>query len=117
MIERVVVLLADDKVSQLLAPTRPYSRAPRRRAAFNTDKFVSAARVPAKRGTQGSNRGIRGSRYGLPEYPIPEEVKKLVEKKQLPDVLFQQLSSENHVTFFTTLVNIEELHIKVSPDF
>ncbi|XP_031475278.1 probable RNA helicase SDE3 [Nymphaea colorata] len=112
MIERVVVLLADDKLSQLLAPSRPYNRGPRRRAAFNTDKFVRGVPVPEKRGTQGSKRGVRGSKYGLPEFPIPEEVKRLVENKQLPDILFQQLSSENYVTFFTTLLNIEELHIK-----
>ncbi|PKU67749.1 probable RNA helicase SDE3 [Dendrobium catenatum] len=104
-IERVVFLLADDKVSQGLVCKKPYSRAPHRRKLFECDNYVAGSR-PHRPVTQ-------TSRYKLPEYAIPKEIRELVEAMQIPDVIMEGLNTLNYARFFSSLINIEEIHLGV----
>ncbi|CAL5397414.1 unnamed protein product [Camellia sinensis] len=94
-IERVVFVLAEDKVSRSLASKKPYSRFSRRKQ-FATNES-------AKTKTQGLN-------YKLPLSEIPTGVRELVENKQVLEVITQGLMKENYATYFNTLLNMEELH-------
>ncbi|XVF06253.1 hypothetical protein REPUB_Repub06bG0031900 [Reevesia pubescens] len=103
-IERVVFLLAEDNVSQSLASTIPYRRA-RRKKQFAVDEYVVSSR-PARP----TNRGYKWNK--LPEFPIPKDIRELIENKHLPDVLAEGLTMENYVVFFSTLLVMEELHLE-----
>lgn len=103
-IERVVFLLGEDKVAQLLASNRPYSRAPRRKRFSINNEYVAASR-PA--GTQKQN-----FRYRLPPYPIPPDVRELIENKQVPEVLMEGLKIDNYSHFFSNLLIMEEIHLE-----
>lgn len=104
-IERVVFLLAEDKVSQLLASNKPYSRLSRRKQ-FNTNSQY----VPASRPSRGAVK--QGWKYRLPHYLIPPESREMIESGQLPGVLFEGLTSDNYANFFTNLLIMEEIHLE-----
>lgn len=104
-IERVVFLLAEDKVSQSLASNKPYRRAPRKRNQFAVDDYVVSTR-PASKGNQ------RYFKNRLPKYPIPNDIRELVENKHVPDVLTEDLVRKNYVAYFSTLLIMEELHLE-----
>lgn len=106
-IERVVFLLAEDKVSQSIASNRPYSRNPRIKKHFGIDDYVDSV-PPAKSG--GSQRW--SNNFKLPNFPISKDVRKLVENKKVPVVLTESLFRENYAAFFSTLINMEELHLE-----
>ncbi|KAI6692557.1 hypothetical protein NL676_020267 [Syzygium grande] len=103
-IERVVFLLAEDKISQSLAPNRSYSRVPRRKQ-FNMEncEFAVPSR-PAREKTRRSRSRV------LPEYPIPKKFRELYMNNQVPDVLDEGLTTENYSAYFNALVIIEELY-------
>lgn len=104
-IERVVFLLAEDKVSQSLASRKPYSRGARKNH-FSVDRFVSGKR-PARLTEQTfKNR--------LPRYEIPEDIRQLIQSKQIPDVIKEGLTRENYKQFFKTLLVMEELQLEVT---
>ncbi|XP_022719235.1 probable RNA helicase SDE3 [Durio zibethinus] len=103
-IERVVFLLAEDNISQSIASTIPYRRAPRRKQ-FAVDKYVVSSR-PARPATQ------RYRWNKLSEYPIPKNIRELIENKHVPDVLSEGLTKENYGAFFSTLLIMEELHLE-----
>ncbi|GAB4835962.1 Probable RNA helicase sde3 [Ancistrocladus abbreviatus] len=102
-IERVVFLLAEDKVSQSLASNKPYSRLPRKKH-FAVNEYVVGSR-PAKSRTQ-------GFKYVLHQYPIPRDIREMVESEQIPQVLTECLTRENYVNFFSTLIVMEELYLE-----
>ncbi|XP_021891275.1 probable RNA helicase SDE3 isoform X2 [Carica papaya] len=101
--ERMVFLLAEDAVSQSLVSSRPYLRDPRRKQ-FAVDKYVSSPR-PATATHQ-------GLKHKLPEYPIPADIRELIENKETPEVVTQELGKENYVSFFSTLLIMEELELE-----
>ncbi|XVE62877.1 hypothetical protein DITRI_Ditri06bG0155000 [Diplodiscus trichospermus] len=103
-IERVVFLLAEDRVSQSLASSIPYRRAPRRKQ-FAVDEYVVSSR-PARRKT------TQGYKSKLPEFPIPKNIRELIENKHVPDVLAEGLTKENYAAFFSTLLVMEELRLE-----
>ncbi|KAE8729102.1 P-loop containing nucleoside triphosphate hydrolases superfamily protein isoform 1 [Hibiscus syriacus] len=102
--ERVVFLLAENNVSQSLASTMPYRRAIRRRNQFAVDEYVVSSR-PAK-------PTKRGYRCKIAEYPIPKNIRDLIENKHMPDILAEGLTKENYAAFFSTLLVMEELHLE-----
>ncbi|KDP23615.1 hypothetical protein JCGZ_23448 [Jatropha curcas] len=107
-IERVVFLLAEDKVSQSLRPNMPFSRTPRRKQSVMDEHAFSSSTVkslPSKAMPQ-------GKKFKLPEFPIPKETRELLENKQVPDVLVEGLKMKNYATFFSTLLIMEELHLE-----
>ncbi|KAK9292346.1 hypothetical protein L1049_020312 [Liquidambar formosana] len=103
-IERVVFLLAEDQVSQSLASSRPYSRTSRRNR-FAVDEYVVASRPARTRRTQ-------GYKNKLPSFDIPNDVRELLENKQVPEVIKEGLMIENYVAYFSTLLMMEELHLE-----
>ncbi|KAG0494866.1 hypothetical protein HPP92_005860 [Vanilla planifolia] len=103
-IERVVFLLADDQVSQALFSKKPYSRGPRRRKMFELDNYVVGSRP---------SRGImQSSKFRLPRYPIPKEIREMVEAKHIPDVVMEGLNRLNYSSYFSTLISMEEIHLE-----
>lgn len=105
-IERVVFLLADDSLSQSLAPNRPYYKFPRKKSNFSTDGYVSSSR-PLRTKTQQKFKLFPS------EYPIPKSVRELVANRQLPKVLEEGLDRENYSSYFNALLILEELHLEV----
>ncbi|KAL5770739.1 hypothetical protein ACOSP7_014893 [Xanthoceras sorbifolium] len=101
--ERVVFLLAEDKVSQSLASSRPYARVARKKQ-FAVDQYVVSSR-PARAAKQ-------GFKFRLPEFQIPKDIRELVANNQIPQVLTEELVRENYFAFFSTLLVLEELHLE-----
>ena len=104
-IERVIFLLAEDRVSQSLAPNKPYSRGSRKKV-FNVQEYVVGSR-PARPNT-------RSFRYRLPQYVIPNDVRELVEGKQIPDTILEGLTRDNYESYFKTLLIMEEIRMEVA---
>lgn len=102
-IERVVFLLVDNKISRSLVSKKPYVRSTRKKH-FDVDTYVVGSR-PARITTRFKKR--------LPKYPIPKEVRELIENKQIPAAIRGGLTRENYAPFFKTLVNMEELKLEV----
>lgn len=107
-IERLVFVLAEDKVSQSLASRRPFHR-DRKKKAPAVDVFAANAFVVGSRPTRASNRGFR---YRLPSYPIPGDVREMIENKQFPDVIGEGLRRDNYIAYFRTLLAIEEIKME-----
>ncbi|GLU08898.1 hypothetical protein SLE2022_257820 [Rubroshorea leprosula] len=103
-IERVVFVVADDNISQYLAPQKAYSRGMKKKKQFITDKFVEGSR-PA----QGRNQGFKNK---LPWYGIPKDIRELVESKQIPDAVREGLTRRNYTSYFKTLLNMEEIQLE-----
>nr|GMD66134.1 probable RNA helicase SDE3 [Ipomoea batatas] len=104
-IERLVFILAEDKVCQSLVSNRPYHRARKKKVeVFTGDAFIVGSRP-----SRASNRGFKNR---LPEYPIPTEIIELVEKNQMPDAIIEGLRKENYFNYFRTLLAMEEIKIK-----
>lgn len=102
-IERVIFLLAEDRVSQSLAPNKPYSRGSRKKV-FNVQEYVVGSR-PAR-------PNARSFRYRLPQYVIPNDVRELVEGKQIPDTILEGLTRDNYESYFKTLLIMEEIRME-----
>ncbi|XP_071936827.1 probable RNA helicase SDE3 isoform X2 [Coffea arabica] len=100
-IERVIFLLAEDKVSQSLASRKSYAKYQRNRQS-TSETF---ARYPAKRSS-------RGWKYKLRQFEMPEGTRKLLEDKQIPAVILENLTKENYASYFGTLLYMEELHLE-----
>uniref|UniRef100_A0A0A9D3M9 RNA helicase n=1 Tax=Arundo donax TaxID=35708 RepID=A0A0A9D3M9_ARUDO len=103
-IERVAFLLADDDVSKALFSDKPYSR---RRG--QNKKFEHAPIVPGCRPTRQHTQGFK---YKLPQFAIPADIRELIESKQRPDVLSEELTTINYAQFFSTLLVMEELNLE-----
>ncbi|KAL6645009.1 hypothetical protein ACP70R_016617 [Stipagrostis hirtigluma subsp. patula] len=104
-IERVAFLLADDNVSKALFSDKPYSR----RQNQKGKKFENASFVPGCRPTRQHTQGFK---YKLPQFAIPADIRELIESKQRPDVLSEELSMINYAQFFSTLLVMEELNLE-----
>ncbi|XP_072980559.1 probable RNA helicase SDE3 isoform X1 [Typha angustifolia] len=103
-IERVAFLLAEDVVSQALFSNRPYSRPYCQRKKFDHDQYVIGSR-PTRQHTQ-------GFRYKLPKYAIPLDIREIIEHKEIPHVVLEELNINNYAKFFSTLVVMEEIHLE-----
>lgn len=106
-IERVAFLLAEDQVSQSLASNKPYLRAPR------TKLFVLDEHCGSSQSLRANKKGSK-SNYKLPEFKISKDVRELLGNKQVPWTLMGGLRWENYICYFTTLINMEELHLEVN---
>ncbi|AQL09697.1 putative RNA helicase SDE3 [Zea mays] len=103
-IERVAFLLADDNVSKSLFSDKPYSR-----RRVQVKKFEPSPFVPGCRPTQ---QHVQGYKHKLPQYAIPAHIRELIESKQTPDVLYDELSMINYAEYFSTLIVMEELNLQ-----
>ncbi|KAK4365941.1 hypothetical protein RND71_013821 [Anisodus tanguticus] len=107
-IERLVFVLAEDKVSQSLTSSRPFHR-DRKKKMPAVDVFAANGFVGGSRPTRTPNRGFR---YRLPSYIIPGYLREMLEKKQFPDVIGQGLRRDNYIDYFRTLLAIEEIKME-----
>ncbi|KAI9194377.1 hypothetical protein LWI28_005431 [Acer negundo] len=103
-LERVIFLLAEDKISRSLASKKPYSRGGRKKQ-FAVDTYVSTSR-PAR----GKNQSFYKNR--LPRYDIPKDIRETIESKQIPNHIEDGLTRENYALYFKTLLIMEELQLE-----
>lgn len=103
-IERVVFLLVEDKISKSLASDRPYSRG-RKKDKFVVDAFVPGSRPAGKTNRKYINR--------LPRYDIPKDIRLLLESNEVPQVVEDGLTKRSYVTYFKTLIIMEEIQLEV----
>ena len=103
-IERVIFLLAEDRVSQSLAPKKPYLRGSRKKV-FDMQEYVVGSR-PARPNT-------RSFKYRLPQYVMPTDIRELLESKQIPDTILDGLTKDSYESFFKTLLIMEEIRLEV----
>ncbi|KAK3190088.1 hypothetical protein Dsin_029649 [Dipteronia sinensis] len=103
-LERVIFLLAEDKISRSLASKNPYSRGGRKKQ-FSVDTYISTSR-PAR----GKNQPNYKNR--LPRYDIPKDIREMIESKHIPKAIEDGLTRENYVLYFKTLLIMEELQLE-----
>ncbi|XP_047333760.1 probable RNA helicase SDE3 [Impatiens glandulifera] len=104
--ERMVFLLAEDKVSQFLTSNKPYRRDRKTRLpeVYNRNNFVAGSPPP-----RNSNRRCK---VKLPMHKIPDDVRGLLEAKQIPESITLGLTKENYCQFFKTLLIMEEIKLE-----
>lgn len=105
VIERLVFLLVDDKVSRSLVSSKPYFR-DRKKKQLVVDASDVHTYIPTARPARQVNRGRN---YHLNSYPIPKEVREAVKKHMVPSGLADGLVKENYCNYFHTLLNMEEI--------
>ncbi|KAG7595935.1 P-loop containing nucleoside triphosphate hydrolase [Arabidopsis suecica] len=104
-VERVVFLLAEDKISSSLTSNRPYSRSRRApKKDFAVDDYV--------KGSRPSKVVERSFRNRLPLYEIPKEIREMIENKEFPDDLNEGLTARNYANYYKTLLIMEELQLE-----
>lgn len=105
VIERLVFLLVDDKISRSLVPNKPYFRE-RKKKQLVADTSAIDTYVPSARPSREMNRGYN---FRLNAYPISKEVREAINSKQMPMGIANGLMRENYCAFFRALLNIEEV--------
>ncbi|KAI5347741.1 hypothetical protein L3X38_000628 [Prunus dulcis] len=105
-IERVVILLAEDKISQSMASTKPYTRATRKKPLL-----VDGFHVGVRPSGVADRRPYKNR---LPRYDIPKDIRELLESKQIPYVVTEGLTRGNYADYFKTLLIMEEIQIEES---
>lgn len=103
-IERVAFLLAEDKVSQALFSSKPYFKTFTQEKKFDYNQYVGGSRPPRP--------AAQGHRFRLPLFPIPKDVRELVENKHVPDVITEGLDPGSYGKYFSTLIVMEELRLE-----
>ncbi|ONK60474.1 uncharacterized protein A4U43_C08F18870 [Asparagus officinalis] len=103
-IERVVFLLAEDKVSQALFSSKPYSKIRSQERKFNYDQYVGGYRPPRP--------AAQGQKFKVPQFPIPKDIREVIENKQVPDVIMEGLHNRNYAKYFSTLIVMEEISLE-----
>ncbi|KAG8370233.1 hypothetical protein BUALT_Bualt14G0095700 [Buddleja alternifolia] len=86
-IERLVFVLAEDKISRSLSSAKPYYRARKKKQNVVNVHTPDAAYVVGPRPSKGPNRDFR---YRLAEYPIPANIRKILALKFLYFYFFQE---------------------------
>lgn len=109
-IERLVFLLAEDKISQSLSSAKPYQRSRRKKQDFVNRHASDAAYVVGPRPSKASNRGFKNR---LPEYPIPAHIRDMVNNQEIPNAVSEGLTGTNYGSFFKNLLAMEEIKLEV----
>lgn len=115
-IERVGFIMAEDKISRSLSSNKPYNRPQRNRTSvpriFSPGGDNTGVRVI--RGSRPSKPNSRPHRYKLPEYRIPKKMRDVIQSKEIPDTLMEGLTDKSYVSFFNTLIMMEEIKLEVN---
>ncbi|KAL3626301.1 hypothetical protein CASFOL_029850 [Castilleja foliolosa] len=110
-IERLMFILAEDKISKSLVSAKPYHRSRRKKQDAVNVHSGDDAYILGRRPSKGSN--YRGTfRIRLEDYPIPREIREMVNKEQIPEVVYEGLNDKNYGSFFKTLLAMEEIHME-----
>ncbi|KAL1543276.1 RNA helicase [Salvia divinorum] len=115
VIERLLFLLAEDKISKSLSSTRQYQRPQRKNRNMVNQHAPDAAYVAARRPVGGGGRGRgpgRAFKYNLPEYPIPAEIRAMLSRHEIPDPVIEGLAVKNYGAFFKNLLAMEEIKLE-----
>lgn len=107
-IERLVFVMAEDKVSQFLASSRPFNRIRKKKHSV-TKVFSAEPFIGGSRPIRSPNRGFR---YRLHAYPVPQHIRNSIEQQQIPDALGDGLTKENYFAYFQTLLALEEIKME-----
>lgn len=110
VIERLVFILAEDKISKSLSSSRQYQKPRRRKQDIVNQHAPEAAYVPSCRPSKGPGRGFRNR---LPEYPIPLEIREMLNRHEIPDTVGEGLTVKNYGAFFKNLLAMEEIKLEV----
>lgn len=105
-IERAVFLLADDKISQSLASTRPFEKRTKKKPIV-VDSYHVAVRPSRK-----TER--RPFKNRLPRYDMPKELRDHLLSQQYPECVTEGLTRRNYADHFKTLLMIEEIQLEES---
>lgn len=108
-IERLAFVLAEDQLTHSLASDKTGKRERRKKPWSNLVSphgFVSGF-CPPRASTQGFG-------HRLPTYSIPEGVRVLIGKRQIPEAIKEGLTKENYAPYFKHLLIMEELKMEVS---
>ncbi|KZV56274.1 hypothetical protein F511_00271 [Dorcoceras hygrometricum] len=108
-IERLVFLLAEDKISQSLSSSKPFFRT-RKKKQNVVD--VHASDVSFIEGRRPSKNSNRVHNYWLPNYPIPANIRDMVLNQQIPTAVGEGLTKTNYGSFFKTLIAMEEIKLE-----
>lgn len=111
VIERLVFVLAEDKISKSLSSSRPYERQRRKKQEIVNQHAPDAAYVAGRRPSKGSNRG-GGFKNRLPEYPIPLEIRDMLNNHEIPEAVSEGLTMKNYGSFFKNLLAMEEIKLE-----
>ncbi|ESQ36377.1 hypothetical protein EUTSA_v10006684mg [Eutrema salsugineum] len=104
-VERVVFLLAEDKISSSLTSNRPYARSKRvPKKDFAMDVYVTGSRPSKVVERRFINR--------LPRYEIPKEIREMIEMKEIPSDLEEGLTAKNYANYYKTLLIMEEIQLE-----
>ncbi|KAG6428037.1 hypothetical protein SASPL_112285 [Salvia splendens] len=109
VIERLLFLLAEDKISKSLSSSRPYQRPWRKKHDIFNPHAPDAAYVAARRPSQGRGRQFK---FQLPKYSIPEEIRTMLSRGEIPDPVNEGLTVENYGAFFKNLLAMEEIKLE-----
>ncbi|XP_057771655.1 probable RNA helicase SDE3 [Salvia miltiorrhiza] len=109
VIERILYLLAEDKISKSLSSSRQYQRRRIKKQNIFNQHAPDAAYVAAQRPSRGPGRGFR---HQLPEYPIPVEIRDMLSRHEIPDPVIEGLTVKNYFAFFKNLLAMEEIKLE-----
>lgn len=112
-IERLVVLLAEDKISQSLSSQKPYRRSTRKKQNVVDIHAENPTYVVGRRPSRPANRGYK---HHLPLYPIPANIRTMLNNREIPNTVNEGLSMNNYGPFFKNLLAMEEIKLEVSAD-
>lgn len=106
-IERLVFVLAVDKVAESLAGNKKFRREIKKKQWPNliTNDVIPGSRPP--------KASIQYFKNKLPLYPIPDDVRELLKQRQIPELLEQGLTKQNYTSYFKHLVIMEEIKMEV----
>lgn len=110
VIERLVFLMAEDKISKSLSSSRQYQRPRRQKQDIVNQHAPEPSYVASRRPTKGPGRGFRNR---LNEYPIPLEIREILNRHEIPDAVGEGLTVKNYGVFFKNLLAMEEIKLEV----
>ncbi|KAM5569455.1 putative RNA helicase SDE3 [Rosa sericea] len=105
-IERAVFLLADDKISQSLASTRPFERRTKKKPIVVDSYHVAVSPSRKTKRLPYKNR--------LPRYDIPKELRDYLLSGHDPECVTEGLKRRNYADHFKTLLMMEEIQLEES---
>lgn len=109
VIERLIFLLAEDKISKSLSSSRPYQRSRGKKQDIVNQHAPERAYVAGRRPSQNSNRGFKNR---LLDYPIPAEIRDMLNNHVIPDAVNEGLTMKNYGPFFKNLLAMEEIKLE-----
>ncbi|XP_073287126.1 probable RNA helicase SDE3 [Primulina huaijiensis] len=108
-IERLVFLLAEDKISQSLSSAKPFSRTRNKKQIIVDVHASDVSFIVGRRPSKGSSRSHNNR---LRNYPIPANIRDMVLNQQIPAAVGAGLTKTNYGSYFKTLIAMEEIKLE-----